>query len=47
MEVIVTKAVEIFLTGITGVFIGMTVLYGAIKLNTWVTGRLPAAKEKK
>lgn len=28
----------IFLTGISGVFVGMALLYGAIKLNTLVTG---------
>ena len=39
-------AVEIFLTGITGVFIGMTVLYCAIKLNALVAERFPAKKEK-
>lgn len=41
------KAVEIFLTGISGVFIGMTVLYGAIRLNTLVTERFFGKKEKK
>ena len=40
-------AVEIFLTGITGVFIGMTVLYCAIKLNTLVAERLSAGKEER
>ena len=30
----------IFLTGIAGVFVGMTLLYGVIKLNTLVTGMI-------
>ncbi len=41
------RAVEIFLTGILGVFTGMTVLYCAIKLNTQVTERFFGGKENK
>ena len=38
-------AFEIFLNGITGVFIGLTVLYVAIKINTLLAGREPDKKE--
>ena len=38
-------AFEIFLNGITGVFIGLTVLYVAIKINGLLAGREPDRKE--
>ncbi len=38
-------AFEIFLNGITGVFIGLTVLYVAIKINKLLAGREPDGKE--
>ena len=38
-------ALEIFLNGIAGVFIGLTVLYVAIKINKALAGREPADKE--
>ena len=38
-------AIEIFLNGIAGVFIGLTVLYAAIKINKALAGREPANKE--
>ena len=38
-------AIEIFVNGITGVFIGLTVLYVAIKINKLVAGREPVKKE--
>jgi hypothetical protein len=39
-------AFEIFLNGISGVFIGLTVLYAAIKINKWVASREAAEKEE-
>ena len=39
-------AFEIFLSGISGVFIGLTVLYGAIKINKLLAGRDMAKKEE-
>lgn len=36
-------ALEVFINGITGVFIGMGVLYAAIKLNAMLAGREPAS----
>jgi len=39
-------AFEIFLNGISGVFIGLTVLYVAIKINKIVAGREVAKKEE-
>ena len=38
-------AIEIFVNGITGVFIGLTVLYAAIKINKLVAGQEPVKKE--
>lgn len=38
-------AFEIFVNGITGVFIGLTVLYTAIKINKLLCGREPDKKE--
>ena len=38
-------AFEIFLNGISGVFIGLTVLYVAIKINQLLAGREVATKE--
>jgi hypothetical protein len=38
-------AFEIFLNGISGVFIGLSVLYAAIKLNKILAGREPDKKE--
>jgi len=43
-------AFEIFMNGISGVFIGLTVLYAAIKINKLLAGREvanKAAKEEK
>ncbi len=39
-------AFEIFLNGISGVFIGLTVLYVAIKINKLTAGREVAKKEE-
>jgi len=39
-------AFEIFVNGISGVFIGLSVLYVAIKLNTLLAGREPDKKEQ-
>ncbi len=39
-------AFEIFLNGISGVFIGLTVLYVAIKINKLAAGREVAKKEE-
>jgi hypothetical protein len=39
-------AFEVFLNGISGVFVGLAVLYAAIKLNKWLAGRIPAEKEQ-
>jgi hypothetical protein len=39
-------AFEIFLNGISGVFIGLTVLYAAIKINKIVAGREVVKKEE-
>ena len=38
-------AIEIFVNGISGVFIGLTVLYAAIKINKMVAGRQAPEKE--
>ena len=38
-------AFEVFINGITGVFIGITVLYLAIKANKLLAGKEPAEKE--
>ena len=38
-------AIEIFLNGISGVFIGLTVLYAAIKINKLLAGREAAKKD--
>ena len=38
-------AFEIFVNGISGVFIGLSVLYAAIKLNKLLAGREPDKKE--
>jgi uncharacterized membrane protein len=38
-------AFDIFVNGITGVFIGLTVLYVAIKINKLLAGREPDEKE--
>ena len=39
-------ALEIFLNGIFGVFVGLAVLYAAIKVNKSLMGREPDNKEK-
>ena len=39
-------ALEIFVNGISGVFIGLTVLYVAIKINKLLAGREAARKEE-
>ncbi len=39
-------AVEVFINGISGVFIGLTVLYVAIKINKLLAGREVASKEE-
>jgi len=39
-------AFEIFLNGISGVFIGLTVLYAVIKINKMLAGREVAGKEE-
>ena len=38
-------AFEIFINGISGVFIGLSVLYAAIKINKLLAGREPDKKE--
>jgi hypothetical protein len=39
-------AFDIFINGISGVFIGLTVLFAAIKINKLLAGREPAKKEE-
>jgi len=39
-------ALEIFINGISGVFIGLGLLYVAIKLNKLLAGREPDKKEQ-
>ena len=39
-------AIEIFVNGISGVFIGLTVLYIAIKINKLLAGREQDKKEQ-
>jgi hypothetical protein len=39
-------AFEIFVNGISGVFVGLTVLYVAIKINKLLAGREPDKKEQ-
>jgi hypothetical protein len=39
-------AFEIFINGISGVFIGLSVLYAAIKLNKLLAGREAEKKEQ-
>jgi hypothetical protein len=39
-------AIEVFLNGISGVFIGLAVLYAAIKINKLLAGREVAKKEE-
>ena len=39
-------AFEIFVNGISGVFIGLSVLYVAIKLNKLLAGREPDKREQ-
>jgi hypothetical protein len=39
-------AFEIFVNGISGVFIGLSVLYAAIKLNKLLAGREADKKEQ-
>ncbi len=39
-------AIEVFLNGIFGVFIGLAVLYVAIKANTLLAGRQVDKKEE-
>jgi hypothetical protein len=38
-------ALEIFVNGISGVFIGLTVLYLAIKINKLLAGREPPKQD--
>ena len=39
-------AFEVFMNGISGVFIGLAVLYAVIKINKLVAGREAAEKEE-
>jgi len=39
-------AFEVFINGISGVFIGLAVLYAAIKINKLLAGREQARKEE-
>jgi hypothetical protein len=39
-------AIEVFLNGISGVFIGLAVLYAAIKINKLLAGQEVAKKEE-
>ena len=39
-------AFEIFINGISGVFIGLSVLYVAIKINKLLAGRAPDKKDE-
>jgi Na+-transporting methylmalonyl-CoA/oxaloacetate decarboxylase gamma subunit len=41
------KAVAIFVAGLGGVFIGMMLLYAAIRMTSLVTDRLARKKEAK
>ena len=41
------KAVEVFIAGIAGVFIGMALLYISIKLTTLAVGKHSAGEGKK
>ena len=36
------EALSVFLTGIVGVFAGMTLLYVTVRLNAFVAGRIEA-----
>ena len=38
------EALNVFLNGISGVFVGITVLYIFIRLNAAILGREPASK---
>lgn len=40
------EAVSIFLAGLGGVFVGMTLLYLSIRITSFITGRLEAGKNK-
>ncbi len=42
-----TKAVEVFISGIAGVFIGMALLYVSIKLSSLAIAKLSEGEEKK
>jgi hypothetical protein len=39
-------AYDVFINGISGVFIGLAVLYAAIKINKLLVGREAAKKEE-
>jgi len=43
----VSEAVGIFVAGISGVFLGMAMLYGAIKIVSAIIGRFDIAEDKK
>lgn len=43
----VEKAVMIFVAGLGGVFVGMALLYAAIRMTSLVTDRLAGRKEEK
>lgn len=40
------EAITIFISGLGGVFVAMTVLYGAIRLTSAVTDKIGGPKEK-
>ena len=40
------EALNVFLNGLTGVFVGITVLYIAIRINAMISGREPDKKEE-
>ena len=39
-------AVSLFVAGLGGVFVGMALLYIAIRVTSLITGRLPSGEEK-
>ncbi len=41
------QTMVVFVSGISGVFVGMGFLYGAIKFNTFVTQWILKAREEK
>lgn len=46
-EIVMNQTMGIFVSGIAGVFVGMALLYAAIKLNTLVTQWILRQREDK